>query len=84
MGILIEWGGVVKMAMRDANAFDGLGHDQCRPRQRLMGADTLRFGMAAARTPWCMDHAERRSDVNLCHYRPWYRQKGASGQLDLV
>ena len=39
----------VDMEIRDANAFDGLGHDQCRKRQRILGANTFRLVMAAAR-----------------------------------
>ena len=40
----------VEIDIRDANAFDGLGQDQCRKRQRLLGANTFRLVMAAART----------------------------------
>jgi hypothetical protein len=74
----------VEIEIRDANAFDGLGQDQCRKRQRLMGANTFRLVMAAARTLWFIDQVERSRDVNLCRYRPWYRQKVAPSQLDVV
>jgi hypothetical protein len=74
----------VEIASRDANAFEGLGQDQCRRGQRIMGANTLRLAMAAACTLWFMDQVERGTDVPLCRYRPWYRQKMAPRQLDVV
>jgi hypothetical protein len=74
----------VEMAIRDANAFAGLGQDQCRKHQRIMGANTLRLVMAAARTLWFIEQVERGTAVHLCRYRPWYRQKVAPSQLDVV
>jgi DDE superfamily endonuclease len=74
----------VEIEIRDAGAFDGLGQDQCRKRQRILGANTLRLVLAAARTLWFIDQAERGTGVNLCRYRPWYRQKVAPSQLDVV
>jgi hypothetical protein len=74
----------VEIAIRDANAFDGLGHDQCRKWQRILGANTFRLSMAAARTLWFVDQVERGMTFTLCHYRPWYRQKEAPSQLDVV
>jgi DDE superfamily endonuclease len=74
----------VEIAIRDANAFDGLGQDQCRKRQRIMGANTFRLVMAAARTLWFIDRVERGMTFALCHYRPWYRHKVAPSQLDVV
>ena len=74
----------VEIEIRDANAFDGLGQDQCRKRQHIIGANTFRFVMAAARTLWFLDQVERGTGVNLCRYRPWYRQKCAPSQLDVV
>jgi hypothetical protein len=74
----------VEIAIRDANTFDGLGHDQCRKWQRIIGANTFRLVMAAARTLWFIDHAERGMTFTLCRYRPWYRQKAAPSQLDVV
>ena len=72
------------IAIRDTNAFDGLGRDQCRKRQRIVGANTFRLVMAAARTLWCIAQVECGTTVNLCCYRPWYRQKVAPSQLDVV
>jgi hypothetical protein len=74
----------VEIEIRDAGAFDGLGQDQCRKRQRILGANTFRLVLAAARTLWFIEQAERGTGVNLCRYRPWYRQKVAPSQLDVV
>jgi DDE superfamily endonuclease len=74
----------VEIEIRDTNAFDGLGQDQCRKRQRIIGANTFRLVMAAARTLWFLDQVERGAGVNLGRYRPWYRQKCAPSQLDVV
>jgi hypothetical protein len=67
--------------IRDANTCDGLGQDQCCKRQRIIGANTFRLAMAAARTLWCIDQVERGMTFTLCRYRPWYGQKSAPGQL---
>ena len=84
--ILHEYGDrwAVEIAIRDANAFDGLGQDQCRKRQRIIGANTFRLVMAAARTLWFIDQVQHGTALNLCRYRPWYRQKAAPSQLDVV
>jgi hypothetical protein len=74
----------VAIAIRDRNAFDGLGQDQCRKRQRIIGANTLRLVLAAARTLWCIAHVDHGIGVPLCRYRPWYRQKVAPSQLDVA
>jgi hypothetical protein len=74
----------VEIAIRDANAFAGLGRDQCRKRQRIVGANTFRLVMVAARTLWFIDQVECGTAFNLYCYRPWYRQKGAPSQLDVV
>ena len=74
----------VEMASRDANACAGLGQEQCRKRERILGADTLRLVLAAARTLWLIAHVDRNPAVRLCRYRPWYRQKMAPSQLDVA
>jgi hypothetical protein len=74
----------VEIAIRDANAFDGLGQEPCRPWHRIVGATTLRLVMPAARTRGFIAHVERSSGVPLCRYRPWDRQKVAPRQLDVV
>ena len=74
----------VEIEIRDANAFDGLGQDQCRKRQRIIGANTFRLVMAAARTLWFIAQVDRGTGIQLCRYRPWYRQKLAPSQLDVA
>jgi hypothetical protein len=74
----------VEIEIRDTNAFNGLGQEQCRKRQRIMGANTFRVVMAAARTLWFIAQVERGSRVYLYRYRPWYRQKVALSQRDVV
>jgi DDE superfamily endonuclease/Archaeal putative transposase ISC1217 len=74
----------VEIAIRDTNAFDGLGRDQCRKWQRIVGANTFRLVMAAARTLWFINQVECGTTFNLCYYRPWYRQKVAPSQLDVA
>jgi hypothetical protein len=74
----------VEMTIRDSHAFAGLGQDQCRKRQRIVGANTLRLVLAAARTLWFIAHVDRGTGVPLCRYRPWYRQKVAPSQLDIA
>ena len=74
----------VEIAIRDSNAFYWLGQDQCRKRQRIIVANTLRLVLAAARTLWFIAHVYRVTVVPLCRYRPWYRQKAAPSQLDVA
>ena len=74
----------VAITIRDRNACAGLGQDQGRKRQRLVGANTLRLALAAARTLWFIAHVDRGTGVPLCRYRPWYRQKVAPSQLDVA
>jgi hypothetical protein len=84
--IVSEYGDrwAVEITIRDANTFDGLGQDQCRKRQRIVGANTFRLVMAAARTLWFLDQVERGTTFMLCRYRPWYRHKVAPSQLDVM
>ena len=74
----------VEIGIRDSNGFAGLGQDQCRKRQRIIGANTFRLALAAARTLWFSAHVDRGTAVPLCRYRPWYRQKVAPSQLDVA
>jgi DDE family transposase len=74
----------VEIAIRDRHAFNGLGQDQCRKRHRIVGVNTFRLVMAAARTLWFIAHVDRGTTVPLCRYRPWYRQKEAPTQLDVA
>jgi hypothetical protein len=74
----------VEITIRDSNAFAGFGHDQCRKRERVVGANTLRLVLAAARTLWFVEHTARKPAIDLRRYRPWYRLKVAPSQLDIV
>jgi len=74
----------VEITIRDSNAFAGFGQDQCRKRERVVGANTLRLVLAAARTLWFVEHSARPPAIELRRYRPWYRQKIAPSQLDIV
>jgi hypothetical protein len=74
----------VEITLRDSNAFAGLGQDQCRKRERVVGANTFRLILSAARTLWFVEHTARAPTIELGRYRPWYRQKVAPSQLDIV
>jgi hypothetical protein len=74
----------VEIDIRDGQAFYGVGQDQCRKWQRIVGANTFRLVMAAARTLWFVAQAQRLGPIDLCRYRPWYRHKVAPSQLDIV
>jgi Transposase DDE domain len=74
----------VEITIRDSNTFDGLGQDQCRKLSPMVGANTFRLVMAAARTLWFLDQANQRHAIDLRRYRPWYRQKSAPSQLDIA
>jgi hypothetical protein len=74
----------IEIEIRDARAFDGLAQDQCRKLTHIIGANTFRLLMAAARTLWFIEQTERAGHVDLCRYRPWYTQKVAPSQLDVV
>jgi hypothetical protein len=74
----------VEITIRDGNAFAGFGQDQCRKHTRVVGANTLRLLLAAARTLWFVEQPSRTGSFALQHSRPWYRQKCAPSQLDIV
>jgi hypothetical protein len=74
----------VEITIRDSNAFAGFGQDQCRKHERVVGANTLRLLLAAARTLWFVEHTARTPAFELRRYRPWYRLKVAPSQLDIV
>jgi hypothetical protein len=66
--ILHEYGDrwAVEMAIRDANAFAGLGQEQCRKRQRIVGAQTFRLVRVAARTLWLIDQVAGGTTFKRC------------------
>lgn len=74
----------VEITLRDSNAVTGFGQDQCRKYTRVVGANTFRLVLAAARTLWFVEQASRTEALDLTRYRPWYRQKVAPSQLDIV
>ena len=55
----------VEIAIRDAGAFDGLGRDQCRKWQRILGANTFCLVMSATRTLWFIAQSCTRHRVPL-------------------
>ena len=74
----------VAIAIRASNAFAGFGQDQCRKSERVVGINTLRLVLAAARTLWFVEQLSRAAPLDLQRYRPWYRRKKAPSQLDIV
>jgi hypothetical protein len=74
----------IEITIRDSNAFAGPGQDQCRKYERVVGANTLRLVLAAARTLWFVALASRTDAPALTRYRPWYRHKRAPSRLDIV
>ena len=74
----------VEITIRDSSAFDGFGQEQCRKVERVVGANTFRLVMAAARTLWFVAHVHQAERITLGRYRPWYRQKYSPSQLDIV
>ena len=74
----------VEITIRESNVFTGLGQDQCRKRERVVSANTLRLALAAARTLWFLEQTCPADPLALQRYRPWYRHKYAPSQLDIV
>jgi hypothetical protein len=74
----------VEITLRDSNAVTGFGQDQCRKYERVVGANTLRLSLTAARTLWFVAQTSRTDALDLTRLRPWYRHKQAPSQLDLV
>jgi len=84
--ILAQYGDrwAVEIDIRDGQAYYGLGQDQCRKRRRIIGANTFRLLMAAARTLWVIERTALMGPFDLRRYRPWYRKKVAPSQLDVL
>ena len=70
----------VEIAIRDSNAFDGLGKPVSQA-AAYYRRQHVSFGPGTARTLWFIEHVDRGMEVPLCRYRPWYRQKVAPSQL---
>ncbi len=74
----------VEITIRDSNAFTGFGQDQCRKHERVVGANTLRLLLAATRSLWFVEQTSQTGPCDFQLSRPWYRQKCAPSQLDIV
>ena len=75
----------VEITLRDSYAFDGVGHDQCRKVERIVGANTLRGGPGGS--PYVVVSGVRTAGgggLSLTRYRPWYRRKCTPSQRDIV
>ena len=62
----------------------GVAQDQCRKCAHIVGANTFRLLLAAARTLWFIVSSEQHAEVSLRRFRPWYRHKVAPSQLDVA
>jgi DDE superfamily endonuclease len=74
----------MEIDIRDGHAYYGLAQDQCRKFERMVGANTLRLLLAAARTLWFIVTSAQHADIALQRFRPWYRHKVAPSQFDVV
>ena len=74
----------VEISLRDGNAFTGFGQDQCRKYAHVVGGNTFRLLLAAARTLWFVAQTSATGPLDLTRARPWYRHKQAPSQLDIV
>jgi hypothetical protein len=74
----------MEIDIRDGHAYYGVAQDQCRKFAHIVGANTLRLLMAAARTLWFIVTSEQHTDVALQRFRPWYRHKVAPSQFDVA
>ena len=74
----------IEIDIRDGHAYYGIAQDQCRKFEHIVGANTFRLLMAAARTLWFIVSSEQHADVALQRFRPWYRHKMAPSQFDVA
>ena len=74
----------MEIDIRDGHAYYGIAQDQCRKYEHIVGANTLRLLLAAARTLWFIVTSEQHADVVLQRLRPWYRHKVAPSQFDVA
>jgi len=74
----------IAIDIRDGHAYYGIAQDHCRKYEHIVGANTLRLLLAAARTLWFIGTSTQQADVLLQRCRPWYRQKVAPSQFDVV
>jgi len=74
----------IEIDIRDGHAYYGIAQDQCRKFEHIVGANTLRLLLAAARTLWFIVTSEQHADMALQRFRPWYRHKVAPSQFDVA
>ena len=72
----------VEIDIRDGYAYYGLGKDQCRNLDRILGINTFRILMASCRTLWFIKYFQHRQ-LDLKYLRPWYLKKQQPSQLDV-
>lgn len=84
--ILQAYGGrwAVEILIRTAKQRFGLGKDQCRRWQRIEGANAFRLFMAGAQNLFFAEQAAQNGREDLTRWRPWYRQKKAPSQQDVL
>ena len=74
----------MEIDIRDGHAYYGVAQDHCRKFTHIVGANTFRLLMAAARTLWFIVTSEHHTDMALQWLRPWYRHKVAPSQGDVA
>jgi hypothetical protein len=74
----------MEIDIRDGHAYYGVAQDQCRNVESLIGVNTFRLLMAAARTLWFIVSSAQHAEVALQQCRPWYRHKVAPSQFDVM
>jgi hypothetical protein len=74
----------MEMDIRDGHAYYGVAQDHCRKFTHIVGANTFRLLMAAARTLWFIVTSEQHTAIALQWWRPWYRHKVAPSQADVA
>jgi hypothetical protein len=74
----------IEIDIRDGHAYYGIAQDHCRKFEHIVGANTLRLLLAAARTLWFIVTSAQQADVTLQRFRPWYRHKVAPSQFDVA
>ena len=74
----------IEIAIRDGNAYYGLGADRLRNYKRIVSINTFRLLLAAIRTLWFIGEIGPEVSINLRRFRPWYRHKRHLSQLDIM
>jgi hypothetical protein len=74
----------VEILIRTAKQRLGLGKDQCRRWQRIEGANAFRLFMAGAQNLFFAEQAAQNGREDLTRWRPWYGQKEAPSQQDVL